>query len=248
MLVSPYASSVPWKSRCSTLRFVNAPAAKWMPSARPSSMAWLETSIETASTPSSARSRNSRARSVASGVVNPVSTTRSPRRNPSVPRIATSECRAASTAAVMNVVVVFPLVPVTPTTVRSRVGSPWIAWLTGPSASRTSSTTMVGIPQSPARDTIAATAPAPAAAATKSWPSRSKPGMAANREPGSTRRLSCVTPVGRTSGSPSTRPPESRASSASVTDGAGFSNSGRSCFPLARRSAARSLYESLRGC
>ena len=58
-----------WKSRWSWLRFVNAAAAKWMPSTRRSSSACEETSIAHARSPASSIARNVACRSIASGVV-----------------------------------------------------------------------------------------------------------------------------------------------------------------------------------
>src|SRR6266516_1806474 len=58
-----------------------------------------------------------------------------------------------------------------------------------------------------------AAAPRSIASGTKSSPSRSRPGTATNRSPGSRRRVSCVTPLMRMAGSPATR----RAPSVSAT-------------------------------
>jgi hypothetical protein len=87
-------------------------------------------------------------------------------------------------------VVVLPLVPVTPTTRRRDVGSPWKRAAAGAIASRTEGTTTSGTPSSSGRSTTSATAPRRTASAAKSWPSRWKPGTQKNSVSGPTRRLS----------------------------------------------------------
>src|SRR4051794_32162934 len=58
-----------WKSRWSLLRLVKTAAAQWIPSARCSCSAWLETSIAQARSPARSIPANARWRSMASGVV-----------------------------------------------------------------------------------------------------------------------------------------------------------------------------------
>ena len=96
---------------------------------------------------------------------------------------------ASSTDRRKWVVVVLPLVPVTPTTARRRDGWPWKAAATGPMAARTSSTTTWGTSTwgtstSTKRSTSRATAPAATAWAAKSWPSAVAPRTQQNSVPG----------------------------------------------------------------
>ena len=86
--------------------------------------------------------------------------------------------------------VVLPLVPVTPTTASSIVGSPWKAAASGAIAARASATCTSGTPRSSCRSTTRAAAPDSTAACAKSWPSVFIPSKQKKRVPGSTARLS----------------------------------------------------------
>ena len=105
-----------WKSRWSWLRLVNAATANRTPSTRCSSSACEETSIAHAASPASSIAANVACRSIASGVVRTAAAPprRRPRsRSPSRPQRTPA---ASSSWRRRNVVVVFPLVPVMPTT------------------------------------------------------------------------------------------------------------------------------------
>ena len=173
--------------------------------------------MATVAAPSSTAPARRRWSSGASGVVrNPLSVPMTTQGIPAVP----------STSASMWVVVVLPLVPVTPMTSRRVEGSPWTADATGPRLRRTSATTSRGTSAAPpasesasgSSSTINATAPAATASPVKRCPSTCSPRTQANRSPGDTARLSSVTlststvasPTSRADGSPvratSTRP------------------------------------------
>ena len=113
-----------WKSRWSWLRFVKTEAAQWMPSARRSSSACEEISIAHATSPASSISRNVRWRSIASGVVRSTGRASPPTIDATVPSSPLCIPAASSIARTSQAVVVLPLVPVTPTTRSSAVGSP----------------------------------------------------------------------------------------------------------------------------
>ena len=68
----------PWKSRWSWLRLVKTARSKRTPSTRPSSSAWLDTSIVTAEAPRSRMTASRACRSGASGVVRVAGSTSSP--------------------------------------------------------------------------------------------------------------------------------------------------------------------------
>ena len=99
-------------------------AAKWMPSARPSSSACELTSIAQARSPESSMRRKVACRSIASGVVRSTGSSRPPTTDFTVPSSPVCTPPASSSARTRKAVVVLPLVPVTPTTRSSRVGSP----------------------------------------------------------------------------------------------------------------------------
>ena len=113
-----------WKSRWSWLRFVKTDAAQWMPSARRSSSACEEISIAHATSPASSISRNVRWRSIASGVVRSTGRASPPTIDVTVPSSPLCIPAASSIARTSQAEVVLPLVPVTPTTRSSAVGSP----------------------------------------------------------------------------------------------------------------------------
>ena len=80
--------------------------------------------------------------------------------------------------------VVLPLVPVTPTTSRSRDGWPASAAAASAMPTRASATTAWGTASSSGRSTITAAAPRATASGAKSWPSARVPRRAQNRAPG----------------------------------------------------------------
>ena len=90
----------------------------------------------------------------------------------------------------IDAVVVFPLVPVTPTTRSSPVGSPQNRAAKVAIAARASPTTTCATGRSSSRSTTRATAPASTAATAKSCPSVFSPGTQKNSAPGTTFRLS----------------------------------------------------------
>ena len=83
-------------------------------------------------------------------------------------------------------VVVFPFVPVTPTTVSSREGWRNTAAAMGPMARRTDGTRTCGQPTSSQRSTTTAAAPLASASPANAWPSTFTPGTQKNRAPGRT--------------------------------------------------------------
>ena len=104
----------------------------------------------------------------------------SPHRTPAASRISLTR----------KAVVVLPLVPVTPTTFSSPVGSPQNRAARGAIAARASPTTTSATPSPSARSTTNPTAPASTAAAANRCPSTFSPGTQKNNAPGSTLRLS----------------------------------------------------------
>ncbi len=98
--------------------------------------------------------------------------------------------------------VVLPLVPVTPTTLSSSVGSPQKAAASGAIAALASGTSTSAAPRPRGRSTTSAAAPASTAAAAKSCPSAFSPGTQKNSVPGPARRLSYASPVISILGSP----------------------------------------------
>ncbi len=103
-------------------------------------------------------------------------------------------------------VVVLPLVPVTPATVRSREGCPKKASASGPRARRDRGHHDLGHVQ--VERALASGRPPPRPRPrprAKSWPSRLCPGTQANRLPGTTRRESIVSASTSVAGSPVTR-------------------------------------------
>ena len=108
---------------------MNPPTAKRVPPTRPSASAWLETSIATSVTPASSITANIACRSGASGVVNALGRARGSApgvrtRVRTVPSSPLDRPAAASPASSRCPTVVFPLVPVTPSTRIRAVGSP----------------------------------------------------------------------------------------------------------------------------
>ena len=89
-------------------------------------------------------------------------------------------------------VVLFPSVPVTPSTVSRREGWPWKAAAAGERARRGSATRAPAVPGGSSTCPACSTAAAPRRSASpmKQWPSVCTPGRAANRKPGSTARES----------------------------------------------------------
>src|ERR1700723_719916 len=117
-------------------------------------------------------------------------------------------------AAVISLVVVFPLLP--PTATMGILNSPRHAWPSCCSARSASGTTICGTACSTtACSTMAPMAPRSAAAATNSRPSKFGPRSATNSDPGARVRLSVATaPYGRSS--PANRPPSAVAASLNV--------------------------------
>ncbi|CAM5536829.1 hypothetical protein SNARM312S_08237 [Streptomyces narbonensis] len=74
-----------WNSMCCGLRLLKTATSKTQPSTRPSTRAWLETSMATASTPRSRMTAKRAWRSVASGVVRSDLMRSSPMRISTVP-------------------------------------------------------------------------------------------------------------------------------------------------------------------
>ena len=149
----------PWKSRWSWLRFVKTSTAKRTRSSRWRTDACDEASIAHERSPASSISRNRRCRSIASGVVRTTPRRSPPTRASTVPSRPGRRPAAARIANRRKLVVVFPLVPVTPTTSSSRVGSPKNTSAAGAIAARASRTTICGTARSSARSTTSATAP-----------------------------------------------------------------------------------------
>ena len=105
------------------------------------------------------------------------------------------------------VVVVFPLVPVTPTRVSRRAGWPNHAAPSTRAARRPSRTRISGTPDPEAASTTTALAPRPTASGTKRCPSACEPRTARYTEPGPAERLSAVNAegVGPTGGAVTSR-------------------------------------------
>ena len=112
-----------WKSRWSWVRFVKTRHAKRIPSARPSSSACEETSITHATSPASNMRRNVACRSIPSGVVRSTGSSAPPTIDLTVPSRPVCTPACSRIARVRNAVVVFPFVPVIPTTRSLAVGS-----------------------------------------------------------------------------------------------------------------------------
>ena len=186
-----------WKSRCSGLRLVNTATENQMASTRCRARACDDTSRATAPTPRSAAAARAACSSVASGVV------RGPDR---VPMTSASRPSASRTALSRWVVVVLPLVPVTPTTASRRDGCRWRAAAARAMAARLSATTTWGTVDaaSTGRSHSRATAPAATAWGAKSWPSAIRPRTQQNSDPGRTSRDVAVmaVDVGAAAGSP----------------------------------------------
>ena len=106
------------------MRLVNTATEYRMPSTRCWCSPCEETSIATAVTPSSAIVATSRCRSGASGVVLGKGSGRPSIRTPVVPITPGVRPSARRIASSRKVVVVFPFVPVTPTTVIPSAGRP----------------------------------------------------------------------------------------------------------------------------
>ena len=179
-----------WKSRWSWVRLVNSATSNWTASARCSASACEETSIEQARSPPSSIRLKVACRSIASGVVRSTSSSTPPTTCFTVPSSPHRTPAASSISRIRNAVVVLPLVPVTPTTRSSRVGSPQKRAASGAIAARASATTTCGTASSSSRSTTSAAAPASTAPGAKSWPSVLPPGTQKNSVPGPTRRLS----------------------------------------------------------
>jgi hypothetical protein len=169
---------------------VNAATAKWIPSTRRSSKAWEDTSIAHAQSPPSSIARKVACRSIASGVVRTTGRSSPATTEVTVPSSPQGHPTASSSWRMRNVVVVLPLVPVTPITGRRAVGSPWNAAAARAITARTSSTSTSGTPSPSGRATTSPAAPRATASGAKSCPSRVKPGTQKNSVPGATARLS----------------------------------------------------------
>ena len=105
-----------------------------------------------------------------------------------------------------KVVVVLPLVPVTPTRSKRPEGWSKKAAASGARASRTFGTTSWGASRSRGRCTHRAAAPASRALPARSWPSTLAPGTQQNSAPGTTVRVSSTTSVTMVPASPRTSP------------------------------------------
>ncbi len=154
----------------------------------PSTRCWCspcdDTSMATASTLRSAIRASKRCRSGASGVVIG-SVSGSPSiRTPVVPITPGTWPLRRSTDSSRYVIVVFPLVPVTPTMAIRSPGRPKNAADTGPMASRTDGTRTWITSRGNHRSTTRATVPLPTASSAKSCPSWPDPGTQKNRLPG----------------------------------------------------------------
>lgn len=173
-----------WKSRWSSVRFVNAPTVNGMPSTRCSASAWDETSITTCVQPASSICRSRPCRAKLSGVVRSVGTTVSPMRFsivPMRPTFAPSVC--SSTCLTRQVTVVLPFVPVTPIMHRRSAGWPNQLQPSCASAARASRTRTHGVCSGMSCSHSTQAAPRAAAAGMKRWPSVAYPEMAANSSP-----------------------------------------------------------------
>ena len=106
------------------MQLVNMPASKCMPATLSKYSACAETSINTYSTPLSAISRNMQCRKIGSGVVSSGEMNLPANDMPSVPITPTDLPAARNTEASIYVVVVLPLVPVTPTILSLSQASP----------------------------------------------------------------------------------------------------------------------------
>ncbi len=136
-------------------------------------------------------------------------------RAPIVPMTPARIPAARAIASSRYVVVVLPLVPVTPSTANRADGSPQAAADTGPMAARTEATCTSAATARPSRrSTSRAAAPAATAAGAWSCPSATEPGTQQKRSPGPMARLSCVTDAISVRGSPrsSSTSTESRSS------------------------------------
>ncbi len=181
---------MPWKSRWSWVRLVKSAASKWIESQRCSAKACEDTSIAQATSPAASIRLNVACRSIASGVVRSTSSTAPPTTCRTVPISPHWNPAASSTSRIRNAVVVFPFVPVTPTTRSSAVGSPQNRAARGAIAARASATTTCATSKSSSRSTTSPTAPASTAAAAKSCPSTFSPGTQKNSVPARAFRLS----------------------------------------------------------
>ena len=123
-LAAKYASIVSWKSRWSWVRLVKTRHANRIPATRPSSSACEETSMAAARSPPSTMRRKVCWRSIASGVVRSTSSSTPPTTRLTVPSRPVWRPAASSRWRTRKAVVVFPFVPVIPTTSSSAVGSP----------------------------------------------------------------------------------------------------------------------------
>ncbi len=113
-----------WKSRWSWVRLVNSATSKWIASARRNDNACEETSIAQARSPASSMRRKVACRSIASGVVRSTPSSTPPTTCFTVPSRPQEMPAPSRISRTRNAVVVFPFVPVTPTTRSSAVGSP----------------------------------------------------------------------------------------------------------------------------
>ncbi len=178
--------------------------AKRVPSTRCWSSACDDTSMATVRTPASRMRASRGCSSVASGVVWGTGSDMPSMRAPVVPMMPERSPAAAAIRSSRYVVVVFPFVPVTPSTRIARAGSPWNRAQSGPSTLRTEPTRACGTSTSSQRSTRHAVAPAATAAIVWSCPSVCAPGIQQKSAPGTTCRLSCTTARTTASSSPRT--------------------------------------------
>jgi len=174
----------PWKSRWSWVRLVKTAASKWIASARCRDIAWEETSIAQALSPPSSMRRNVSCRSIPSGVVRSTGSSTPPTTCFTVPISPVWIPAASSISRARYAVVVLPLVPVTPITFSSAVGSPQNAAANGAIAARALGTTTCGTSTSSCRSTTSAAAPASTTAGANSCPSRFSPTTQKKSVPG----------------------------------------------------------------
>jgi hypothetical protein len=172
------------------VRFVNSATSKWIASARCSDIACEDTSIAQARSPPSSIRRNVPCRSIASGVVRSTLSSTPATTCFTVPSSPVAIPAPSRISRIRKAVVVFPFVPVTPTTRSSEVGSPKNRAATGAIAARALGTTIWGTATSSSRSVTRATAPASITWAANSCPSTFSPTTQKNSVPGPAFRLS----------------------------------------------------------
>ena len=182
---------------------VTQAASNSKPATRDWSSAWLETSITAWVQPLRTIRDSSDASRSGGGVVWVDSSTIRPSRYPKVPSTPTRWSAAESTPAIRQLVVVLPLVPVTPISFNCRLGHPAKSWHRRANDSRGFGTTHDGTGNSAmGRWASTAAQPRATASAAKSRPSQRLPGSAANNSPSRSCRESLVQPEMWTSSAP----------------------------------------------